>query len=83
MAVGITEVGNWEASCWLSKHMDLHTVSPDAYVAMYANGPKWGNGNPLSGMKRSPDIIQAELPGCCRVKVWGGSDLLPHFPVSL
>ena len=29
-----------EASCWLSKHMDPPTVSPDACTAMYVNGPK-------------------------------------------
>ena len=56
---------------------------PDTGVAMYADGPKWGNGDPLSGMDRSPDIIQAELPGLCRARAWGGSDPLLHFPISL
>ena len=53
---------------------------PGTCVAMYANGPKWGNGDPPIGTDRPPDIIQVELPECCRVEAWGGSDLLPHFP---
>ena len=28
------------ASCWFSKHVDLHAVSPDTCVAMEANSPK-------------------------------------------
>ena len=36
--------------------MDPHAVSPDACVVMYADGPKWGNGNPLCGIDRPPDI---------------------------
>ena len=47
---------------------------------MYADGPKWGNGNPQCGTDRSPHIIQTKFPGCCRVRAWGGSDPLPPFP---
>ena len=66
----------------VSKHVDPHIVSLDACTAMYANSPKWGNSDPLCGMDISLNIIQAKFAGCCRVRAWGGSAFLPHFPVS-
>ena len=60
-----------------------HTVSLNACPAMYANGPKWGNSDPLGGMDVPLNIIQAKFSGCCRVGACGGSDFLPCFPLSL
>ena len=37
------------STCWFSKHMSPHAVSPDTCVAMDANSPKQGNGNLLGG----------------------------------
>ena len=65
------------ALCWLSKHMDQHAVSPNTCVIMYTNGPKQRDGNLLSSVDRSPNIIQAEPPGLCRVRAWGGVVSVP------
>ena len=83
VAVGIMEVGNWgphtsSASMWTCMQCPQTPVLPCMLTV-----PNGGMVILLSGMDRSPDIIQAKLPGCYRVWAWGGSDLLPHFPLSL
>ena len=83
MAVGSTETGNWGPDAGSVSHLDPHAVSPDTGVAMDANSPKQGDGNLLSGMNRSANIIQAEPPGCCRIVALGGSNLFPYSPSSI
>ena len=34
----------------------------DVCVAMYDDGPKWGNGDPLCGADMPLDIVQREFP---------------------
>ena len=47
---------------------------------MYANDPKWGNGNPPSDADRSLDILQAELPDAVVSELGEGMTSFPYSP---
>ena len=49
-------------------------------VAMYLDGPKWGNGDPLCGVDMPLHIIQKEFLKCGMVGSDGGAAPFAAFP---
>ena len=68
------------APCWLSKHVDLHTMPSDVSLAININGPKWRNGDPPCGMDMPLDVVQTEFLWHSRVGGCGGNGLLHSSP---